>query len=341
MSDENVGRRAAEEAAAKARGAAVIPMMPGDWNDVHRKLGPAAVKGSVLAALEKAKMLTTRPEEYLAVVERVWNEGMPSGDKPGWRTLDPLYSVAPGMVTVITGWPGSGKSEFLDAMLVNLFENHGWKFAIHSPENQPIELHVIKLVEKVVRKPFGPGPTERVTKAEVACAIRELNKSFAFLHARDGSLSVSDIISDAAPALDQFGERRGLVIDPWNELEHWRPQGMSETEYVSQTLSLLRNWARVSGVHVWIVGHPQKMRRSDEGKLPTPRPDMISGSQHWWNKADACLTVERPFDENSQAVDIHVQKIRFKHLGRLGFAQLMYDRITGRYHDAPGDVRDF
>jgi hypothetical protein len=43
------------------------------------------------------------------------------------------------------------------------------------------------------------------------------------------------------------------------------------------------------------VAHPQKVAR-ENGKLPVPRPDMISGSQHWWNKADNAITVWRDME---------------------------------------------
>ena len=129
------------------------------------------------------------------------------------------------------------------------------------------------------------------------------------------------------------GLKRGLVVDPYNELEHWRPPGMSETEYVSEQLSFIRNWARANDVHVWIVAHPQKVPR-ENGKLPTPRPDMISGSQHWWNKADCCICVWRdPSDTESRNVDVIVQKVRFKHIGKPGVCTLEYERATGRYFE--------
>src|SRR5690348_17390430 len=38
--------------------------------------------------------------------------------------------------------------------------------------------------------------------------------------------------------------------------------------------------SRSNGVHVWLVAHPAKQKRGDDGKLPIPTPDMISGSQH-------------------------------------------------------------
>jgi twinkle protein len=89
------------------------------------------------------------------------------------------------------------------------------------------------------------------------------------------------------------------------------------------------------------VAHPQKLRRDDAGKLPIPRPDSISGSQHWWNKADVALTVHRDMgDMPKQDVEIHVWKVRFKHIGSPGMVTLRYDKTTGRYHER-ANVMDF
>jgi twinkle protein len=279
------------------------------------------------------------PAELCASVEALWDRGLPPGDRTGWPSLDRLYTVLLGLVTIVTGWPGAGKSEWLDALLVNLWFL-GWRFAIFSPENQPIELHASKLLEKVSGKPFGRGPTERLTREELrTLMVDELAGHFAFVRAEaETPLTVQAVLDAAEPWLARFeGAKRGLVIDPWNELEHGRPSNLSETEYISQQLSLLRNWARANQVHVWVVAHPQKMRRDDAGKLPIPRPDMISGSQHWWNKADAAITVHRDLgaESDSPAVEIHVMKVRFKHIGRPGLAVLHYDRVTGRYHEPP------
>lgn len=42
------------------------------------------------------------------------------GISTGWKNLDPFYKVIPGEVTIVTGVPNSGKSEFIDALMVNL-----------------------------------------------------------------------------------------------------------------------------------------------------------------------------------------------------------------------------
>lgn len=288
------------------------------------------------AALDEA--LAKRPRiasatEYTEAVEALWKAGLPPGDKTGWPSVDAHYTVAPGQLTIITGWPGAGKSEWLDHLLINL-TRQSWKFAIFSAENQPVQLHLAKLMEKLSGQPFGEGPSQRLALDEIKEYCDDLTTSFRFITAREDSLSLHRIVESAAPWLAlEDGRKPGLILDPWNELDHWRPPGLSETEYVSQCLSFVRNWARANNVHVWIVAHPAKQPR-DNGKLPVPTPDMISGSQHWWNKADCAITVYRdPANPESRDTDIHIQKIRFKHVGRPGLVTLRYNRVNGRYSE--------
>lgn len=298
--------------------------------------------------LTGASLVGAKAPQFASLVSRLWDAGLPSGTSTGWPSLDHHYTVAPGQMTIVTGWPGSGKSEWLDAMLLNL-AFQGWRIAMYSPENRPEEVHVVKYLEKLVGKPFRDGPTPRMSKDEAKEAMDTLSGWFSFLVPSSDTdrhtFGLEDIMNAAELAFRGMGAWKskvnpaGLVIDPWNELEHQRPRHWSETEYISHVLTTVRSWARANKVHVWIVAHPQKLRRDDGGKLPIPRPDAISGSQHWWNKADNCVTVWRPLDDHvagNRSVDIHVQKVRFKHIGTPGVVTLEYDRITGRYSE-PSD----
>ena len=299
---------------------------------------------------EQAKVRPSihKADDLWTELETLWEKGLPRGSRTGWPSLDQFYTVAPGQWTLVTGYPGSGKSEFVDALLVNLTKI-GWRFVIFSPENQPLELHVSKMAEKLSGKPFGRGPTERISLEELGRHVEDLSTSFRFLQApRDMSLTIPAVLDAVTPVLDDLGgEYQGLVIDPWNEIEHWRPQGMNETEYVSHALSTIRNWARERKTHVWLVAHPQKLKRID-GKLPIPTPDSVSGSAHFWNKADAALCVWRDMGKEGEGigaeVSILVQKIRFRHIGRRGIAKLRWDRVTGTYSDpdaGPRSVADW
>jgi twinkle protein len=298
-----------------------------------------------LGELAELPLVSRQPSLYRERLHELWKAGLPPGDSTGWRSVDRHYTIASGQLSILTGWPGSGKSEWLDAMLMNLAMS-GWRFNLFSPENQPSEIHVVKFLEKYVRKPFGRGVTERMTTEEVDEAATEIDEWFSFITPAFSTERLSFTVDEVLKAAECDFRLRGLwsarehnlglVIDPWNELEHLRPSALSETEYVAQTLSMVRGWARKNGVHVWIVAHPQKLKRDDLGVLPVPRPDAISGSQHWWNKADACVTVWRDLGEGRKdETDIHVWKIRFKHIGTPGKVTLRYDRVTGIYSELP------
>ena len=265
-------------------------------------------------------------------VREIWAKGgLPKGSYAGWQSVHDLYSVGLGQWTLITGTPGSGKSEFLDAVMVNLARAEKWRFVIYSPENWPLALHHAKIIEKYIGKPFNPGPTERVTEDDVLSAEQWMHGKFLF--AKPESPSIYAILNEANK-YSQGSFNFGVVLDPWNYLEHHRPQGMSETEYVSDTLSQVVSWVRERNAHLWLVAHPSKMQKNKEGKLPIPTPHDVSGSAHFWNKADNCITVWRDqSDYTKQDVQIHVQKIRFKNIGRIGVTTLKYDRVTGRYHE--------
>ena len=43
----------------------------------------------------------------------------------------------------------SGKSDFVDQMVVGYNQNYGWKTAFASPENAPTYLHAHKIMRKV------------------------------------------------------------------------------------------------------------------------------------------------------------------------------------------------
>lgn len=69
----------------------------------------------------------------------------------GWLAATPHLTlctqVVPGELTIVTGLSNSGKSEWLDALTVNLARQHGWTIAMCSLENTPTE-HGRKLMEK-------------------------------------------------------------------------------------------------------------------------------------------------------------------------------------------------
>lgn len=256
--------------------------------------------------------------------------GMKRGLSTGWLNVDRLYTIMPGELTVVTGVPNNGKSEWIDALAVNLAQAEGYRFGVFSPENAK-EQHVTKLIEKRVEMSASPRAKERMSMETFIEGAAWAAQHFIFVVGDDGKdLPTLDwLIEKFTAAILRFGIR-GAIIDPWNEIEHSRPTTMSETEYVSLALSKLKRFARNHGLHIWLVAHPNKMQTGKDGKIAVPSLYDISGSAHWANKADNGIVIHRA-ETIDDGTEIHVKKVRFKHVGRRGNTTLKYNKITGRY----------
>jgi twinkle protein len=300
-----------------------------DANDVLIEHGPKTLRERIDAAEPVPIVGVFSADDFADDFLRMYDEGMPRGLTTGWECVDEYWRVQPGQLMVVTGIPGHGKSEWVDALCCNLAQDHGWHTAVYSPENYPVRLHLMKLAEKYIGKPYNPGPHERMTKEEAVAAKDWISKHFTWLMPERPSL---DEIMGRARALVLRKGIRCLVIDPWNEVEHGRPAGMTEAEYVGESLMRLRRFGREHDVLVIVVAHPKLLEKKADGKYPVPTPYDISGGAMWRNKADNCLAVYAdPTDEHG-AIEVHVQKVKFKLYGQVGLVLMRWDRPTGRYY---------
>ena len=306
-----------------------------DANEVLSKDGPEALKSAIDAARPFPIKGIFEAMDVADRIDSLYDFGLPRGARTGWKTLDEHYTVKEGQWTLVTGIPGHGKSNFLDAMLVNLAANENWKLGVFSPENQPIERHFANIMEKYVDAPFTFGPVDRMTVEQKEKAKLWVQEHFFVIlpDEEEGNWSIDGILALAKVLVFRKGIK-GLVIDPWNELDHSRQNGVTETEHISQALTKIRQFARAHSVHVWVVAHPAKLYKDSDGRYPVPTPYDVSGSSHWNNKADNSITVWRNRGGPDEDVaDIHIQKIRFKEVGRVGMVSLRYNKASGRFVD--------
>lgn len=299
-----------------------------DANDVLMTFGQESLEGVLHRAKPWPVSGIYDVDSFADQVRNIYANGLASGRSTGYENVDDLYTVVSGQLTVVTGVPSSGKSEFIDQIMVNMAHMYDDKFAVCSFENEP-SLHVIKLVSKHLGKPFDDGPTPRMTQEELDTGLEFINDHFTFLYHNDGSLSSLDSIMDRLKIAVMRNGISGAVIDPYNYIA--RPQNVHETEWISDMLTRLRVFAQAHGIHIWFVAHPTKMAR-ENGKIPVPKGYDISGSAAWFAKADCGLTVHRPDPESTNS-EIHLWKVRFQWVGRQGQTSLGYDRATSRYKD--------
>lgn len=272
--------------------------------------------------------ISAEPETLLTSILDIYDNGIKTGASPGWPILAQHYQIVKGQLNIFTGVPSHGKSEFTDAIMVNLAQKEAWNFVVYSPENYPVNVHARKLSEKLIGKSmFG---SNRMSRTSLIEAIKWVNKHFTFLDGADEDVNL-DSIFDAV--LDQKKKRPvdGVIIDPWNELEGSRPEKMSETDFIGICLKRCRMFARKHDIWFAIVAHPTKMRQDPKGAYPIPTLYDISGSAHWYNKADNGIVVHRDFVEKTTR--IIVQKIKFKYYGKPGDVSMIYDVESGRYRE--------
>lgn len=301
-----------------------------DANDVLLKMGAKTLADLVENAVPVPLTGVYSASDYGDSVHTLYKQGHGQGVSTGWPTIDEIFTVAPGQLSVVTGLPGGGKSEFVDALMINLARNEGWTFAVASFEN-PVPTHIAKLSEKLTGKPFFSGPTERMTEEELSESEKFINDHFVFLDQKDGSpIGIDNLIEHTRQAVLRLG-CRGLVIDPFNYIE----QKASDKEHqsISSMLTRITSFAKAYDIHVWFVAHPAKMYPDPNGKTPPPKGMSISGSAAWFAKCDLGITVHRSGNYGDHQPEIHCWKSRFKWVGRIGMVKLDYDVATGRFSD--------
>ena len=300
-----------------------------DMNDVLVKHG----KDKVTKIITDAHPY---PIDGVVLVQDVMNDAIDLLNTPdakglstGWEGLDEFYRISPCEVTIVTGVPNMGKSEWMDALMINMVQEYGWKFGIFSAENFPVKHHLLKLVGKMTGKPFWGN--DRVDEDTARNVMGLLNDHIKFIGTQEESVTIESILDQARILNFRYG-LNGLVIDPWNTVEHKFRDSENETNYVSRVLASLNTFAKIHEIHIWVVAHPRKMENDNNRKPVVPTPYDISGSANFYNKADNCITVHRHKSEDEDYVGIHVQKIRFQYKnGYTGIGKLNYDIRSGQY----------
>ncbi len=306
-----------------------------DANDVLVKFGKKDVKKLVKKAKPFPIKGLFQASDFQDRLERIYDCGVEKGTGTGWTGLDKYFTARPGELTIITGIPSSGKSNFLDCLMLNLIDTGSWKFAVYSPENWPIERHLQTLCEKISVQPFSQSFGDKYPRMErglIEEITSHIDDNINFIQPPEESDgTIEEILNLAKKALFRNGIN-ALIIDPWNEVSHDFGK-MTETQYISKQLGKIRRFGRLNGVHIFIVAHPQKLQKNNEGKYDAPDMYSIAGGAHFRNKADNGICVHRLYGENKDHVQIIVQKIRFRDVGKPGMHKLRFEYATGRYND--------
>ena len=236
--------------------------------------------------------------------------GFKKGFQVGLENFDNIFSTYTGQFITVTGIPSSGKSDFVDQMVVGYNKNYGWKTAFASPENAPTYLHAHKLM----RKTWGGMPSKNDIGTEKWNTIAD-HCNDNYFHIDMERYTLESVLQKGAELVKRKGIKC-LVIDPFNKVRDVSCNTEDVNRYTMEYLSKIETFAKKYDVLVFIVAHPTKMYRDKDGKLEEPTMYSIKGGGEWYDASYHGILVHRDYE--AKTVKAKVLKVKFQNLGENG-----------------------
>jgi twinkle protein len=244
--------------------------------------------------------------------------------------MDNYFRWKKGELNLFVGYGNHGKTFFALQLMLTKSIWDGWKWAIFSPENYPANDFYDDLVEMYVGKWLKDMNEEEYTQAchfisnhifyvypEDSHDVHSINERFRYLVLKKG--------------VD------GVVIDPFNQLDHIQKAYQREDQYLSEIFKDLKRFSLLNNVCYNIIAHPKNPSYQQDKSLPIVDMYDVAGGAAWGNKMDQIISYYRPnfhINKNDPYVQIYIQKLKRKRTGgQLGDFPLVLDWGTKRYKD--------
>ena len=270
-------------------------------------------KDKLLSRITGAKPVPLENVTTFKDVEDEVTDFVRNGFKPGFqiglKNFDDIFSTYTGQFITVTGIPSSGKSDFVDQMVVGYNNLYGWKTAFASPENQPTYLHAHKLMRKV----WGDMPSAEDIHGDKWNQIADHCNSN-FFHIDMEKYTLEAVLRKGAELVKRKGIKC-LVIDPFNKVRSNDASG-DVNVYTLEYLQQIEIFAKKYDVLVMVVAHPTKMYKDANGKIEEPTMYNIKGGGEWYDASYHGLLVHRDYEANT--VKCKVLKVKFQNLGQNG-----------------------
>jgi len=236
--------------------------------------------------------------------------GFKKGYQIGLSNFDNIFSTYTGQFITVTGIPSSGKSDFVDQMVVGYNKEYSWKTAFASPENAPTYLHAHKLMRKV----WGDMPNKGDIGGDKWNQVADhVNNNFFFIDMERYTLE--SVLRKGAELVKRKGIKC-LVIDPFNKVRDVDCTTEDVNRYTMEYLTKIETFAKKYDVLVMIVAHPTKMYKNSEGQIEEPTMYNIKGGGEWYDASYHGLLVHRDYE--AKTTKVKVLKVKFQNLGENG-----------------------
>ena len=258
----------------------------------------------------------------------------------GFPLLDEHYSIAlPGCID-ISGFPASGKSEFLLELLLNTSLYYGWKHLLYVPDvgdkNEVVAILIHKISGKTFDKRFVNS--NYISEQEVDRNLDWILHHFRIMVKDDMKAKISpyefwDIAAKMNKETD--GGIQTATIDSWKDLKHGVGlDGESfarDDKYLDDVLSYRNSMAELHKMHFFIVIHPVKTEADKDGHRKPPTPYDLKGGGTWFDNGKCMITVHRQ-SGHPNAVDVMVTKAKPKSVASVGKVEFFFDRTLAKFY---------
>ena len=267
---------------------------------------------------------------YDSIVE-VIKEGDRVGHEISLKNFADVFRFKGTGILTTTGIPGHGKTEFVDAMLVDLARMYNESSLIIGFEQTPEE-HLIKLARKMIGanitcETWWHEKNEGVFKDN----YRFITDKIKHIDIKEVGGNVERILMKSASWVQSEREKgnnpRYVVIDPFNMLSV--SGKVSGHEKAEEILRQLTHFSHQMGVMVILVAHPFKMKKDEKtGEYDIPDFYSVKGSSAFFEMSYHGLTIYRI----NGMVLVRILKVKQNNLGDAGKdVWFMYDKPSGRY----------
>jgi len=281
-----------------------------DANEYLQKHGKEKLKQTIRKARAYPLENVTTFKDIEGDVEDFVTNGFKPGFQIGLPNFDKIFSTYTSQFITVTGIPSSGKSDFVDQMVVGYNANYNWKTAFASPENAPNYLHAHKLMRKV----WGDMPQrEDIGSPKWKEVGEHVNDNFFFIDMEKYTLE--SVLRKGAELVKRKGIKC-LVIDPFNKVRDKNASSLDVNIYTMEYLTKIEAFAKKYDVLVFIVAHPTKMYKTQDGKIEEPNMYNIKGGGEWYDASYHGLLVHRDYEKKNTKVK--VLKVKFQNLGENG-----------------------
>ena len=271
-------------------------------------------KDELIKVINKAKPVPLENVTTFKDIEGDVSDFVQNGFTPGYqiglRDFDNIFSTYTGQFITVTGIPSSGKSDFVDQMVIGYNQNYSWKIAFASPENAPTYLHAHKLMRKI----WQGMPSKVDINSDKWNRISEhINENFFFIDMERYTLDA--ILKKGAELVKRKGIKC-LIIDPFNKIRDVNAISIDVNAYTLEYLTKIETFARKYDVLVIVIAHPTKMYKDANGKIEEPNMYNIKGGGEWYDASYHGLLVHRDYE--NRTTKVKVLKVKFQNLGENG-----------------------